>query len=395
MISRSLPSSISTNTLLKIVYHFIISLVLLLGLNTPVSAHQSSTAYLAIQTHADHPLVNAEYRLAIRDLALLLPLDADNNQKVTWGEIKQQQTAIVQLLNQDLQWKSQAQACRMNALQQPLALDRLAGMTYLVAYLSIDCGEQALTALNYQVLAQIDDSHRLLMSLNDAAQTTNSHTWLVASGETSFDQTGWWATIKTYLNEGVHHILTGYDHLLFLLCLLLPSVYIRQQKQWVPVQSAGIAIKHIVYIATAFTVAHSITLCLAALNIVSIPARWIESAIAFSIALAALNNLFPLFASKQIRIAFFFGLIHGFGFANVLSDLPLALDTRILALLSYNLGIELGQLGCILIFLPIALGLRYQAFYRRVLLQGGSIVACILALLWMTQRLFGLNWIAG
>ncbi|RYZ96666.1 MAG: HupE/UreJ family protein, partial [Moraxellaceae bacterium] len=117
------------------------------------------------------------------------------------------------------------------------------------------------------------------------------------------------------------------------------------------------------------------------------PAQWIESIIAFSIALAALNNLFPVLGQQQIRIAF--------GFANVLSDLPINSWSKGVALLSFNLGIELGQLACILVFFPIALALRHGSFYRVVVFRAGSVLACILALLWMTQRILGLNWIPG
>lgn len=374
---------------------FLMLLTTLFAVNA--NAHQSSTAYLALQNQPESHLLNAEYRLAIRDLALLVPLDADNNQQITWGEIKQQQADIVQLLNQHLQWRSAQQQCSMNSLQQPFAIDHLAGTSYLVAYLSIDCGKQPLASLNYSVLAQLDDGHRVIVSMGDTS-TAKPRTWLAAVGSIPLQQPasfGWIDTVKTYLQEGIHHILTGYDHLLFLLCLLLPAVYKRERKQWIPVSSASTAIRHTIYIATAFTLAHSVTLCLAALNIVSLPSRWIESVIAFSIALVAFNNLVPIFAGQHIRIAFFFGLIHGFGFANVLSDLPIGTTEKVIALFSYNLGIELGQLGCILVFLPIALMLRHQLFYRRVLFQGGSIVACILALLWMTQRILGLNWIAG
>lgn len=382
--------------LLMLIRYMVMALFLLIAMNA--TAHQSSTAYLAIHTQPEDHLVTAQYRLAIRDLALLVPLDADNNQQVTWGEIKQQQSNIVQLLNQDLQWRSTQQPCLMNSMQQPFAIDHIAGTSYLVAYLAIDCAEQPLTTLNYQVLTAVDDSHRVIMSMSDTTQPDKSRTWVVGSGSIQLHQQteqGWLETFSTYLTEGTHHILTGYDHLLFLFCLLLPAVYTRQHKQWIPVSSAGTAIRHTLYIATAFTLAHSITLCLAALNIVSLPSRWIESVIAFSIALAALNNLVPIFGNKHIRVAFIFGLVHGFGFANVLSDLPIDSTAKTVALFSYNLGIELGQLACILLFLPIALLLRHQLFYRRVLFQGGSIVACILALLWMTQRLFGLNWIAG
>lgn len=381
----------------------------------PAQAHQSSTAYLHIQsdssssatTDAQPKQTLAQYRLAIRDLALLVPLDANQDRQISWGEIQAQQPEIMALLSHNIQWQHAGQPCMMNSLQQPLAMDQVAGMAYLVMYLAIDCNAAQPDQLNYQILSGIDSGHRLILTLGGASEDslsnsqastgTTTKTWLVASGSTLLqgENTSRFHTIKTYLSEGIHHLLTGYDHLLFLFCLLVTAVYHRQNKQWIPVQSARTAIRHTLYIATAFTVAHSITLTLAVLKIVILPAQWIESIIAFSIALAAINNLLPVFGPQQIRIAFLFGLVHGFGFANVLSELPLDNWSRGLALLSFNLGIELGQISCILIFFPLALVLRRTVFYREIVLQAGSGLACLLALIWMTQRILGLNWIAG
>ncbi|MBC7752323.1 MAG: HupE/UreJ family protein [Candidatus Saccharibacteria bacterium] len=375
----------------------------LLNLFNSAQAHQFSTAYLAIETQTQNktPKITAEYRLAVRDLSLLVPLEIDQNRQITWGAIKAQQGAIATLLSQDLQWKSGTSACTMNPQREPLALDKIAGLSYLVMYLAVDCGDQNATALDYRVLQHVDSGHRLILSVHDANQLKSAtRTWLIAPSITSLDASesasnGLIQTFKTYVKEGTHHILSGYDHLLFLLCLLLPAVYIRKDKQWIPVQSSMTAIRHTFYIATAFTLAHSITLTLAALNVISLPSKLVESVIAFSIALAALSNLFPIFGTKQIRVAFIFGLIHGFGFASALTDLPLTTGTRMMALFSFNFGIELGQITCILIFFPIALALRERVFYRQVMFRGGSVVACVLALLWMTQRIFDLNWIPG
>lgn len=368
-----------------------------LGFIMSAQAHQSSTAYLSIQPFAESTQAKAEYRLAVRDMALVLPLDSNNDQQISWGEINAQQAGLDRLLKNQVLWRNSQTACQLNTRDQPLALDQLAGMTYVVVYLAVDCGQHSLTALNYQVLAGIDSGHRLIISLKQPNPPHQSSTWLVASGETSLAApvSPTLTTIKTYLPEGIHHLLTGYDHVLFLFCLLVTAVYCRQQGQWIAVERPSTAIKHTLYIATAFTIAHSITLTLAVLNLVSVPAQWIESIIAFSIALAALNNLFPVLGQQQIRIAFGFGLIHGFGFANVLSDLPINSWSKGVALLSFNLGIELGQLACILVFFPIALALRHGTFYRVVVFRAGSLLACILALLWMIQRILGLNWIPG
>jgi hypothetical protein len=362
-------------------------------------AHQFSTAYLAIETHDKTPIATAEYRLAVRDLSLLVPVAVNDKNQITWGAIKAQDSAITALFAQNLQWKSGTAVCTMNSQREPLAIDQVAGLSYIVAYLSIDCGKSKVTTLDYRMLGHIDTGHRLIISSEDVDKPEASgRTWLIAPSVTELGNTSsdLGETFITYVKEGIHHILTGYDHLLFLLCLLLPAVYNRVNNHWVPVKSTATAIRHTFYIATAFTLAHSITLTVAALNIISLPSRWVESAIALSIAVAALNNIFPsILGAKQIRIAFAFGLVHGFGFASALSDLPLHTATRLMALFSFNFGIELGQMTCILIFFPLALALRSQVFYRQVLFKGGSMVACILALLWMTQRILDLNWIPG
>jgi hypothetical protein len=373
-----------------------LGLLLFSSVFSMASAHQFSTAYMAIQTDGKNATITAEYRLAVRDLALVIPLDPQHNGVITWGALETQTPAIQQLLVQNLQWQANGKACRMNPAREPMALDQIAGLSYVVSYLSISCDHAPANQLDYRMLAHIDSGHRVIMSSSNLASDA-SRSWLIAPGVVSLapEDGSLWHTFNTYMKEGIHHILTGYDHLLFLLCLLLPAVYVRREEQWIPVDKPLTAIRHTLYIATAFTLAHSITLTVAALNLVSLPSRWGESAIAFSIALAALNNLLPMLGTRYIRLAFFFGLIHGFGFATALSDLPISTASRITALFSFNFGIELGQITCILIFLPIALALRKLVFYRQVMLKTGSMVACCLALLWMTQRIFDLNWIPG
>src|SRR5207247_3039031 len=130
----------------------------------------------------------------------------------------------------------------------------------------------------------------------------------------------------------------------------------------------------VVKVVTAFTLAHSITLSLAALSVVSLPSRLVESAIALSVVLAALNNLRPLVFEKRWVIAFCFGLVHGFGFASVLADLGLPQESLLIALVAFNLGVELGQLAIVGVFLPIAYNLRTTGVYQRVVVVYGSIV---------------------
>jgi len=190
----------------------------------------------------------------------------------------------------------------------------------------------------------------------------------------------------TMVWEGVWHIWIGFDHILFLIALLLPSVLHRQEKNWAGVDRFVSAMINVLKIVTAFTVAHSITLSLAALDIMRLPARLVESVIAVSVALAALNNLWPLVREKSWLVAFGFGLIHGFGFANVLGDLGVGSGTLALALVGFNVGVELGQLAIVAVFLPAAFAMRRTWFYQTVTFKFGSLLVFLIAVAWMLER---------
>jgi hypothetical protein len=155
------------------------------------------------------------------------------------------------------------------------------------------------------------------------------------------------------------------------------------------------ALTEVLWVVTAFTVAHSITLSIAALQIVELPSRLVESAIAASVALAAANNLWPVVERRRWLVAFGFGLIHGFGFASVLTELGLPKDALVLSLLGFNVGVEIGQLVIVACFLPAAYLLRNSPFYRKGVLVGGSILTLLVALVWLAERVFNLKLISA
>jgi len=190
----------------------------------------------------------------------------------------------------------------------------------------------------------------------------------------------------SYLREGVWHIWIGFDHILFLLSLLFPSVLILERGAWRPAGHFRDTFWDVLKVVTSFTVAHSITLSLAALSVITLPSRLVESTIALSVVLAALNNLGPLVAERRWAVAFAFGLIHGFGFASVLTDLGLPQGALLLALVGFNLGVEVGQLAIVGAFLPLAFALRGSWFYRRLVLTGGSAAIVLVAAVWLAER---------
>lgn len=189
---------------------------------------------------------------------------------------------------------------------------------------------------------------------------------------------------------GVWHILIGFDHILFLMALVLPAVLLRREGEWEPVPDFRRGLVKIVTIVTFFTIAHSVTLSLAALDVIRMPSRFVESVIAASIAAAALANLTARLNVREWMIAFAFGLFHGFGFATVLGDIGMGREYMVLSLLGFNIGVELGQVAIICVAFPVLFSLRRKPVYRwiRVL---GSLALIAIALYWFTERAFGID----
>lgn len=243
----------------------------------------------------------------------------------------------------------------------------------------------------------------LLMTKGDATQ-------ILEMNESSV-MNGFWAMIKS----GMWHIWIGLDHILFLLALLFPSVVRRmrtndeqeipantlsstseaitmpQVGQWVPVARFRPALMYVLKIISLFTVAHTITLSLAALGVVNLPGRLVESIIALSIALAAYHNIRPIFKNEWV-IAFGFGLFHGFGFASVLGDIGLSGDYLTLSLLGFNLGVEIGQVTIICAIFPVLYLLRNTATYPKILFYG-SVLLILISIYWVIERVFEIDFL--
>jgi len=183
-----------------------------------------------------------------------------------------------------------------------------------------------------------------------------------------------WSTITQFLLLGIEHILTGYDHIAFLVALIV----------------IGLSIREVLKIITAFTVAHSITLLLAALQIVSLNSRFVESAIALSICYVALENLFRKKIKYRWLVTFGFGLIHGFGFASALQELIVGKANLVLSVLSFNLGVEAGQVMIFILLLPILHFLKNK-LEPRMITVGASMAVFALGFTWLVERVFDLK----
>ena len=352
----------------------------------PVFAHKASDAYLTVERNGQ--ALTGQWDIALRDLDNALGLDANGDGDITWGEVRARHADIDAFALAALQASTGGARCTLSPTGH--RIDNHTDGAYAVLAFSGACPQAGPTlALDYRLFEGIDPQHRGLLNF---VENGTSHS-VVFSADAPHrivggDSGGAWRQFVTYLDEGVWHIWTGFDHVLFLLSLLLPAVLVRRPRAWQPGESFRDAFIDVARVVTAFTLAHSITLTLAALSIVVLPSRLVESGIALSVVLAALNNLFPVVANGRWIAAFGFGLLHGFGFAGALQDLGLPTQSLALSLAGFNLGVESGQLAIVLPFLPLAFLLRSTWTYRRLVFGGGSFAIAAIASVWLVERAF-------
>lgn len=359
-------------------------------------AHKPSDSYLTLDVEAG--TIHGQWDIALRDLDFALGLDTNQDGALTWGEVKASHAQIAAYALSRLRLGPAAVSCPTTVTEQ--LIDEHTDGAYAVLRFTARCDAAPESLeVSYRLFAEVDPQHRGLVKLTAKGSTrasvlgndTPAQVYALAA-PSRIDQFG------EYLREGVVHIWAGLDHILFLLALLLPAVLVRSRvpgQAWTVAPSFRAAFWDVFKVVTAFTVAHSITLSLAALDVIALPSRVVESAIAASVVLAALNNVHPLVYGGRWALAFAFGLIHGFGFASVLAELGLPQDALLLSLVAFNLGVELGQLAIVAVFLPVAYALRGTRLYRRAILVGGSLVVAAIAFAWLLERAFNMSLLPG
>ena len=362
---------------------------ILYGCCLTVFAHKASDSYLTLNVSADK--ISGQWDIALRDLDFAISLDANDDSAITWKELRNKHEAITTYAFTHLQIFSGGSPCRIKPTQY--LVDNHTDGAYSVLQFDADCpGLSTGIGINYTLFFDLDPQHRGLLRVEyEGATHTAVLTPTRNTQKIELSQVKSGTIFLQYLHEGIWHIWTGYDHILFLLSLLLPAVLYRQAGRWQPAIRFRPVLMEVIKIVTAFTIAHSITLSLATLGVISLSSRWVESAIAASVILAALNNLYPLIDKKLWLVAFGFGLIHGLGFANVLKDLGLPQNMLLLTLLAFNLGVELGQLAIVTGFLPVAFWLRKTQIYRKVVFTLGSVLISVLAFIWLLERSLNLT----
>lgn len=352
----------------------------------PAWAHKASDSYLTLTAQGSD--VGARWDIALRDLDGELDLDADGDGRIRWKEVEARRDALLGYALGHLTLSQGSAPCA--ASPATLQLTRHSDGAYAVVELTFHC-PAAVTevSLTYSLLFDVDAQHRGLVRLAGAGDSwvgfsTEQRTRTLAFVALTKSQQTWEA-----FKEGVHHIAIGSDHLCFLFALLLPSVLRRRGPgaSWESVDKLRPAMLEVLKVVTSFTVAHSVTLGLAAFDVVRPEPKWVEVAIAASVALAALNNLAPFLPEGRWSLAFGLGLLHGFGFVNAMQDLGGTGPSLWLSVFGFNLGVEAGQAGIVAVFVPLAFWLRATRFYRVVLFRAGSVAILCAGVWWLGQRI--------
>jgi hypothetical protein len=362
---------------------------LLLFVPRAAFAHKASDAYLSITTNG--PRADLALRIAVRDLDDALGLDEDADGAVTGRELEHAMPRVLAYAGAGIKI-TRGGTCALDAGAYEGVVDYTDG-TYAALGFRVECPSEGAVTVDYSLLFEIDPLHRCVVRKGAAPVqlvTASIRSLTFASDDTSASH-----GLRAMLFEGIRHIWTGYDHVLFLVALLLPAVLRRTQVgTWEPQAKVRSVLVDVTRVVTAFTLAHSITLSLAALGVVALPSRFVESAIALSVVAAAANNVRPVLGADRWLAAFVLGLLHGFGFSGTLSELGLPRAQLLVPLLGFNGGVEIGQMAIVAVLVPALFAMRKSQLYARVLLRGGSAVIAVLALVWLVERLFDLKLIS-
>jgi len=362
--------------------------LLLVVWSAAAAAHNASTSYLQLRLQGSE--VAGRWDIALRDLDYALGLDANGDALLTWGEIRQQQARIADYAVRRLGLRADLDDCQLSV--EGMQIVDHGDARYASLVLAGSCPHEPVSlSLSYQLLFDLDAWHRGLLNLD----FRGSHAGLFAPDERVLRYSAAGASdgavFTQYFRAGIWHVWTGWDHMLFLAGLFLPAVLRRRAGEWLPAPDLKVALTDTAVMVTAFTLAHALTLSLAATGLFSPPTRWVESGVAASVLFAGLNNLVPMAYRGLFWLAAAFGLVHGAAIAGALIELGLPPGDRVWALLAFNLGVEAAQLAVLLAVIPISFVCRRSPWYRWLVLIPGSLLITVVGLLWLIQRAFGVD----
>lgn len=383
----------------KILPTLLTSIFYLLLMPSISLAHTSSDSFLRLSQEGKKLAIS--WDISLLDLEYAIGIDSNADGNISGNELKENARkasdyALSYLTIKSFSSNNNAQETLCTLSVSDTGLSRRNQKSYLSIQAKTDCRADGTLLLDYRLFHDIDPSHNGILSIDlESAQYTrlldkkNSTHRIQAQSENSLKHNHYLGIFIDFITEGIWHIWIGFDHILFLLTLLLPAALLIKDKQWQTETKKSTILIRILKLVTVFTLAHSFTLSLSVFNIVSLPSKWVEVTIAFSIIVVAANNIKPIFSHSHLVFAFIFGLIHGFGFANVLLDLSLPQSALALSLLGFNIGVELGQLVIIALFIPIIISLRHRLFYRKTILPFASLSTALIAAIWTFERVGG------
>lgn len=358
---------------------------LLLSFFAEVSrAHEASTSYLHLTLRADGA-VDGSLDLGVFDLSWSMPLDADHDGRVLWREVLAAQPSIAAFVTRNITLQRGSQPCSLRVTD--VLVTTHVGEPYLSLPLAGQCPASGLLKVKSSLFLDEDSGHRTLLEVSAPAGVMNGFLGLREPVWTQPQHISTLLMFAQFVEQGIWHVWTGYDHMAFLLSLLLPCALCAAGRRWRPAESLRSVLKDLLHLVTAFTVAHSITLAIATLHVVSMSARTIEPLIALTIVISALLNLFPNLARFRLPLAFSFGLIHGFGFALALSELAPLRGHLVALLAGFNIGVEIAQLSIVLLVAPIIVLGRHSQLYATRWMPGASVAVALAGCGWLVTRL--------
>ncbi len=344
-------------------------------LAAPARAHETTKSFLRLDR--DGAAVEGVLELAFRDIEAAVWLDEDLDGAISWGEVERRRDALAAYVSARLDLEADG-ACALDLTS--FDARRESGVDYLMMPLAATCASaQAPLRVTSRIFSDIDPDHRLFLSggaggAMGTAVLDSSRPETVLGWQASGSQSGF----VSYFFSGMAHLLGGYDHLAFLMVLILPAIRVAQQDR-------RQALVGVVTAVTGFTIAHALTLTAAMTDLLRPRSAVIEMLIAASIVLTAIDNLRPFIPAPRPVVAASFGIIHGFGFASALGTLQLGGWPFVMALSGFNLGIEVAQVAMVLVCLPLlyVIGAGNKFYYA------ATLIAAAAGLGWFAVRVVG------
>jgi hydrogenase/urease accessory protein HupE len=342
--------------------------LLLLLLGPPALAHPLKVGLATISVEPTQVLV--ELSVNLLELDLLLGLDRNLDARVESEEIESRRPELIAYLAERVKVTAGGAPLPLQAgpFRTGRASDGRSTFEVLLTFGAARALDRPLT-IQCEPLTDLGPDHQTIATISREGRREQFvfHKGVVYRVE----ERGAVAHVVQFLGLGVRHILVGYDHIAFLVGLLL----------------LGGGWWNLLAIVTSFTLAHSVTLSLAVLGLVTLPGRLVEAGIAFSVAYVGLENLLGRQPRRRWLVSFLFGFVHGFGLAGVLRDMALPRSALASSLLFFNLGVEVGQLLVVAITLPLLWVLGRGALHRAVV-RVASLAILAVGVLWLYQRAF-------